>query len=371
MDDLQLVGLGVGAAVVLAIAAILVERVLHGALVRLARRRGSGLDELVARHIRRPVRTLLVLLALVPLLPWLAANDRDPDLLARALLILGILAVGWLLIKALAAVRDLVEQRLPDDASAAAAASARTVRTQVGILHRLGALVIGIVAVALALLTIPGVQPLAASLLASAGILGIVVGVAAGPVIGNLLAGIQIALSQPLRLGDVVVFDGEWARVEEVTTTFVLLRSWDGRRLVVPLSRVIGATFENWTRHSVDLLTTFTLHVDFHAPVEAIRARVGEILEGTDLWDRRAWNVQVVDLTERTIVLRVLMSVANGSVAWDLRCLVREGLVTWLAETHPTALPFVRERHEAAGPAPAEPAPADPAPATSRRRRSP
>ena len=167
--------------------------------------------------------------------------------------------------------------------------------------------VVGIVLV-IALLTIPGVQPLAASLLAGAGVLGIVLGVAAGPLIGNLIAGIQIAFTQPIKIGDVVVIEGEWGTIGEITAAYVVVYIWDRRRLIVPLSDIVNKPVENWTRRTTDLLATVKLHLDYRAPVEDIRAEYKRILDESGLWDGEAWSVLVTDNDDRAMVVRVLFS---------------------------------------------------------------
>lgn len=346
MNGPTLLTLGSLLAVVLVVLALLLHRFAYGMLGRLVGRNEGRLDEVLvrclSRRTRAPTRVLAVLVAVAVPVIWLAMNDQGPALLHQVLLIGGILAVGWLLVSLTHVGRDLIEARLPADS---ADRGTRALRTQVIILQRLAIVLIVTLAVGLALLTIPGVQAVAASLLASAGIIGIVVGVAAGPVLGNIIAGVQIAFAQPIRIDDTVVMDGHWGRVQEINSTHVVLQSWDGRQIVVPLSRIIDTPFENWTRRGTSLLATVTLHVDYSAPIDAIRERLKGILEESGMWDGETWNLQVTDASDHTLVLRALMSAPDSSTAWDLRCHVREQLVTWIAREHPEALPAVREIH--------------------------
>jgi small-conductance mechanosensitive channel len=195
-------------------------------------------------------------------------------------------------------------------------------------------------------MSFPSIRQIGASLLASAGLAGLVIGLAARPVIANLLAGIQLALSGPMRLDDVVIIEGEWGRIEEITTTYIVVRIWDLRRLVVPLSYFIEKPFQNWTRSSSDLLGTVFLYTDYTVPVDEVRKELLRILDGAELWDRKVANLQVTDAKERTLELRALMSASDSGKAWDLRCQVREALVGFLQRNYPQSLPKVRAEVE-------------------------
>jgi hypothetical protein len=199
-----------------------------------------------------------------------------------------------------------------------------------------------VVALSVALMTFPSIRHLGVSLFASAGVAGIVIGMAARPTIANLLAGIQIALTEPIRLDDVVIVNGEWGWIEEIGTTYVVVRIWDLRRLIVPLSQFIEQPFQNWTRVTADLLGTVIVYADYRVPVERVRQELHRILEASGMWDGKAWGLQVTDATERTIQLRALMSAPDSGKAWDLRCLVREQLVAFLQREYPDSLPVVR-----------------------------
>jgi small-conductance mechanosensitive channel len=191
-------------------------------------------------------------------------------------------------------------------------------------------------------MTFPGARQLGASLLASAGVLGIIGGLAARPVFSNLIAGLQLALAQPIRLDDVLIVQGEWGRVEEITGTYVVLRIWDERRLIIPLQWFIENPFQNWTRSTSRILGTVFLNVDYALPVEALRTEARRLVEQAPEWDQRVFVVQVTDATERTMQIRVLVSASDSGKAFDLRCRVREGLLEWLAREYPQCLPTSR-----------------------------
>lgn len=195
-----------------------------------------------------------------------------------------------------------------------------------------------------ALTTFESVRHVGGSLLASAGVGGIILGFAARPVLGNLLAGLQIALTQPFRIDDVLYVQGEWCWVEEVTATYVVLRVWDLRRLIVPLQWFIENPFQNWSRNTADLLGTVFIRVDYGMPVSPLREEFARLLRRSPLWDRKVETVQVTDADDRTIQVRFLMSASNSTRAWDLRCAVREGLITFMQEHYPDYLPRIRAR---------------------------
>ena len=192
------------------------------------------------------------------------------------------------------------------------------------------------------LMTFPGARQLGASLLASAGVVGLIAGVAARSVISNLMAGLQIALGQPLRIDDVLVVQGEWGRVEEITRTYVVLRIWDERRLIIPLQWLIENPFQNWTRKNAQILGSVMLWVDYTLPLEPVRAEARRLCEASPEWDGRLCLLQVVEASERAMQLRVLVSSASSGQNWDLRCVVREGLIDFIRREHPEALPRVR-----------------------------
>jgi small-conductance mechanosensitive channel len=337
--------------------AICIALALHYLLVRilsgLARRSGSKMPDLLIRHLRQPTRWVMILLAaslsgeLLALPPALSEFTKH----LFAIVLLGLIA--WLLIEAVHALSDIILLRFPagdkDDLRA------RRVYTQINVLRRIVIAIIVTIGLAVILMTFPRVRQLGTAILASAGIAGIVIGLAAQKTIGNLLAGLQIAFTQPIRIGDVVIVEGEWGQIEEITLTYVVVKIWDLRRLVVPITYFIEHPFQNWTRASADLLGTVLLYADYTAPVDALRAELQRILSETDLWDHKVGLLQVTNASERTLELRVLVSAPDAGTAWDLRCHVREKLVEFLQKNYPQALPkFRAELGKSEGPSSAD-----------------
>jgi small-conductance mechanosensitive channel len=326
------------------IAAVLIalgiHRLLFSSLDRLTRRTRNVLDNSILRHVRRPAALLLVLAALFLALPATPLPAFLEGPIRHGVGLVFIAAVAWSIIAMTRVVDDIIESRY--DVTADDNLAARRVRTRTQVLRRVVVMVVGIVSVGLMLMTFPSIRRIGTSLLASAGVAGIILGFAAKETIANLLAGIQVALAEPIRLDDVVIVEGEWGKVEEIGMTYVVVRIWDDRRLIVPLSYFIEKPFQNWTRKTANLLGTVSLHVDYTLPVEEVRQELLRILEDSKLWDGRVWNLQVTDATDRTVELRALMSAPDASTAWDLRCQVRERLIGFLQRRHPESLPRLR-----------------------------
>lgn len=294
----------------------------------------------IGRVISRPMAFALPLLVLIPALEATPLQGHWLDQSLR-LLHIGLTAcVIWLLVRAVAAGEDAILRDNPMEV--ADNLEARRIQTQTRVLSRVLMGVIILVGVSLILLTFPMVRQIGTALLASAGIIGLVAGIAAKPVFGNLIAGLQIALTQPIRLDDVVIVEGEWGRVEEIGSSYVVVRIWDERRMVVPLTWFIEHPFQNWTRRSADLLGTAFLWLDYRAPIPAIRAELERICKGESLWDGRVCVTQVTETTEHTLQVRLLVSARSSGDAFDLRCIVRERMLDFLAREHPQALPRTR-----------------------------
>ena len=240
------------------------------------------------------------------------------------------------------------------DLAAADNLRARTVYTQVRVIGKVIDVGIGLLTVASMLMLFTEVRQVGASLLASAGVVGIIAGIAAQKTIGNLFAGFQIALAQPMRQDDVVVVEGEWGRIEEITLTYVVIHIWDDRRLVVPLSYFIEKPFANWTRTSAQILGQVIVWVDYGFPVDEARTVLKGIIEASPRWDRRFWNLQVTDTSERTMQLRVLATSADSSTNFDLRCEIREKFIACIQERWPQALPRLRGEFTTTAAAPAQ-----------------
>ena len=347
--DLLLDALGpvLGSIAALAIA-VLVGLALHWLLFRIVRRLTSDLPEVLVfqgallRRIRRPLALLLPLIVVRLWLPLIAAEMSDQTILflSDVLYIGAVIAVAWLLIGVVRSVEDIIMQR--SDFEAADNLRARKALTQAKILKRIAVVLIGVLALAAVLMHYEAFREIGTGLLASAGVAGLVIGLAAQRTLGNLFAGIQIAITQPIRVDDVVIVEGDFGWVEEITLTYVVVRVWDQRRIVVPISDFIEKPFQNWTRTSSALLGTVFLYVDYTVPVEALREEHQRVLEASEDWDERAAAVQVTDATERTVQVRLLQSAASAGKLFDLRCHVRERMIAFVQKSHPGALPKVR-----------------------------
>ena len=314
--------------------------IVFAALERLTRRTASAVDDSLVRHAKRPTWPILTLFALILVLPALDIPEAHLAGIERVLSLLLTASFGWLAWSLTRTINDVVAERY--DLGAADNLRAREIHTRVRLLQRILAAAILAITVSVILMAIPGIRQIGVTLFASAGIAGIIAGFAARPVLSNLLAGIQLALTQPIRIDDVVIVEGEWGWIEEIRPTFVVVRIWDLRRLVVPLTYFIETPFQNWTRRSADILGTVFLYTDYTVPVERIRAELHRILEGSDLWDGKVWGLQVTDATDRAVELRALMGARNSGHAWDLRCYVREQLIGFLQREYPQALPRFR-----------------------------
>ena len=325
----------VAAMVLHRVARVLLRRVMHGSLMLQAmlaatERVGSAVLPLVALN-----------------LVWQAAPE-DLPFIGGVRHLTGLLLIGsltWWLMAFIAGFVAGVIARHPSTVEDNL--GARRIQTQTKVLGRSAMVVVLIAGTAMALMTFPGARQVGASLLASAGVLGIVAGLAARPVFSNLIAGLQIALAQPIRLDDVLIVQGEWGRVEEITGTYVVIKIWDERRLIIPLQWFIENPFENWTRTGSQILGSVFLYLDYTAPMEVIRTEAKKIAEAAPEWDRRVFGVQVTDAGERAMQVRILVSAHNAGAAFDLRCKIREGVLAVLARKYPECLPKVRGEGEA------------------------
>jgi small-conductance mechanosensitive channel len=219
---------------------------------------------------------------------------------------------------------------------------ARKRYTQLKVFQNIAVVIVVLLATALVLITFESIRQFGVSLLASAGVAGIIIGVSAQKLLTNLLAGLQIAITQPIRLDDAVLVENEFGWIEEINLTYVVVRVWDKRRVVLPTTYFIEKPFQNWTKTSSDLLGPIFLYVDFSVPIEALRAELDKILDGNKLWDGAVKVIQVTNCTDRAMELRILVSAVNAPTAWDLRVQVREKLIGFLQKNYPTALPKMR-----------------------------
>ena len=319
--------------------ALVVHRV--GAAVIWRITRNLPISSAVARRSWRPTRFLLPLIALQAV--WQAAPDALPLISqvrhGNALLLLATLT--WLALRAIDGVaQGVIGQHSVDVEDNL---NARRIHTQTRLLARTAGFMVLVAGLSLMLMTFPGARQVGTSLLASAGLAGLAAGFAAKPVLGNLIAGLQIAISQPIRLDDVVIVEGEWGRVEEISGTYVVIKIWDERRMVVPLQYFIEKPFQNWTRATSSLIGSVFVWVDYSLPVEELRAEVQRICEDIPhLWDGRVCVLQVADTNAKAMQLRVLLSSADSSRSWDARCHMRERLIAFIAKQYPQSLPQLR-----------------------------
>jgi small-conductance mechanosensitive channel len=328
------------AVVVAVVVALVGHYVVMGIATRLARRSASQIDEMAIGHFHRPLRWLILAFAVRLAISVVVMPSGVEDVVTHLFSLVLIALVAWLLIAATLILKDAAALRFNVDVKDNL--RARKVHTQLNVLRRILIVIIIVVASGAALMTFPQIRQLGTAILASAGIIGIVVGFAAQKTLGTFMAGLQIAFSQPIRIDDVVIVEGEWGRIEEVTLTYVVVRIWDLRRLIVPITYFIEKPFQNWTRVSADILGTVFLYVDYTVPVEAIRTELRRILEASESWDRKVCGVQVTNTSERTVELRALMSASDASLAWNLRCEVREKLIAFVQKNYPNALPRMR-----------------------------
>lgn len=314
----------------------------------------TGMLALVARIASRkwagayatfgpPRRRLRILLGLIGV--WIAVSLTLPEpdwrpAINQTFRILVILTAAWFITAVLRMLFDRVLRRY--DITVDDNRVARRMQTQLLLVRRIVVVVVGVLAVAAALLTFPGAQAAGASLLASAGLASVIAGLAAQSTLANVFAGMQLAFSDAIRIDDVVIVEDEFGRVEEITLTYVVVKLWDQRRMVLPSTYFTTTPFENWTRSTSDLTGAVMLDLDWRLDVDALRNELDAILAGTPLWDGRVANVSVTDATGGRIQVRVLVSAQDASTLWDLRVLVRERLVDWVRRDAPQALPGQR-----------------------------
>lgn len=326
----------VGAVVV----AIVGHRIVFAAARRITKGTARPVLGAVVRYGENPAQLVLLLVMLEAVIPVLPLPNKVM-VGAERIVGLGLIAcVGWLLIALVQVFDHIVTYRHNVDVRENLAA--RRIRTQVQMLRRVAVSVILVLTVAVMLMTIPAIRVIGESLLASAGLAALITGLAARSALSNLVAGVQIAFTQPIRLDDAVVIEGEWGWIEEINISYVVIRIWDLRRLIVPVSYFIEKPIQNWTRNTADLLGTVFLYADYSVPVEAVRNELHHVLEASKMWDRKAWGLQVTNTTDRTMELRALMSAPDSSTAWNLRCYVREKLILFLQEHFPQSLPRMR-----------------------------
>ncbi len=324
-----------------ALLALIVHAIAFRVAHRIVKHRESSAGLAFLRRARWPTRLILLAFVITAALPALPI-ERDLSLLLTRIASLSLIAMfGWLAISIVNLGGDILLQRY--DIKSADNLEARRAQTQLGILRRALVIVIFVITVSIMLMTIPEVREIGVSLFASAGVAGLAIGLAARPVLSNLIAGLQIALTQPIRIDDVVIVEGEWGRIEQITASYVIVRIWDERRLIVPLSYFIEKPFQNWTVKTAQVIGTVFWHLDYTAPIDAMRKKLDEFVRASKHWDQRVALIQVTNADRATIEVRALVSAANSGAAWDLRCEVREKMIDYLKEHHPACLPRMRQ----------------------------
>ena len=333
--------LSIGIAVGLA---FLLHWAIYAVALRIVRAR---MTPLLLPEIFQPTRWLVVLMALAGGLKSIEMGPRVEEFWSIGSKMIFALLVGWLVLRGLRALRSMIEHKA--DMSVEDNLKARRRHTRVRILYRIAQSIVAVLVIAMMLIAIPGVRAVGVTLMASAGLVGLAVGAAAQPALKNLIAGIQMAFSEPIRLDDVVIVEGEWGRIKDITLTYVVVHIWDDRRMVVPVSYFLEKPFQNWTTKTSDLLGTIFLYVDSTADVERIRAKFIEVTGANARWDKRVAILQVTDHRADALELRGLLSARNAGIAFDLRCEVREAMLSFLRTDMPEALVRTRQRIEADG----------------------
>ncbi len=346
LDDIRAEGIWLpdwlASAIVFAVV-ISVTLFAHRLLFRLLTRLIEGKDLLwrsLVSRLERVVRLAMLVAALSFGATIAPLTDLQSATVRHTLLIFFIVLVAWMakIVKHIWMTVYLRRFKLDAEDNLLA----RKHVTQTRIMERIADLLIVVVAISACMMTFDAVRQYGVSLLASAGVAGIVIGLALQPVLKNLFAGIQLAITQPIRIDDALLVEGEWGKVEEITSTYVVVQLWDWRRLILPLSYFIENPFQNWTRESSALIGTVMIYLDYSVPLEVIRRKVEEIAKGSPLWDRRVVNIAVTDFREAVMEIRILVSASNSGRTFDLRCEVREKLIDFIQREYPAALPRMR-----------------------------
>ncbi len=324
---------------VVALLALLLSRLITSVFLRFPGERGAFV-RLFARGMRRPIRGFVIIAAVASALPAAGLPYAWSMAIAQTLLVALVLLLGW---GAGIAVRILCDGYLSRFKTGEEDnLLARKHITQIGILRRAADILIFVVTISAALMTFAPVRQYGLSLFASAGAASLIVGLAARPLLTNLIAGVQIAITQPIRMEDAVIVEGEWGWIEEITSTYVVVRLWDWRRMILPIAYFLEKPFQNWTHNSAALIGSVFFFLDYKVTVEGLRSKLLEIVKDSPLWDGKVVNLQVSDATEHTVQIRILVSARNAPQTWDLRCEVREKMLLFLQEECPEALPHTR-----------------------------
>lgn len=322
------------------LAGFLLHLVLSKVVKRIARRTDEVFWDALHGYAHQSTRFLLMLLCLLAVKPALGLDAHFSEIVNHFITLLGVFIFAWVLVDGVTVARVTLLSNY--DISQKDNLRARKMHTQFKLLANILKFLIVVLGLGIGLMTFDSIRRIGVSLLASAGIAGIILGFAAQRMIATVLAGLQLAITQPIRLDDVVIVENEWGWIEEITLTYVVIRIWDKRRLVVPTTYFIDHPFQNWTRVSADILGTVFIYADYTLPVDKVREELTRILEASEHWDGKVNVLQVTDAKERTLEIRALMSAADSPTAWDLRVEVREKLITFLQDQYPQCLPKTR-----------------------------
>lgn len=320
--------IGLAAAVMAVLAVLTAHWIVFRLIGGVGSRTEQRLDRILVRRLKGPSRWLAAALALSSVQPLLGLDEDGQYLWTRVAGLIYPALIGWLAAALLGVFLDTVQVRA--DITVQDNLRARRRRTRAGILYRVGVFVVLLVTFCLMLMSIPSVRSVGVTLIASAGLAGLAVGAAAQPALKNLIAGVQMAFTEPVRIDDVVIVEGEWGRIEEIRLTFVVVKLWDERRLVVPVSQFLEKSFQNWTRETSQLLGAVIWHVDPATDIQRMRDKLGDIIRDNPRWDRRFWNLQVTETGPDYVQVRALVTASDASTAFDLRCDVREAMLNFL-----------------------------------------
>lgn len=309
---------------------------------RVADKTDTVLDNAMLTHFRRPLRLFLPLVFVHFALPLY--QNSIPQTLAKYIdTLAGIaltISIAWILVKSAYVLEEYLLSQYRIDVKDNL--KARKIHTQMQLMKKLLTVFVGILTLAVILMNFERFRELGTGILASAGLASIIIGFSAQKTLANLLAGIQIGITQPMRIDDVVIVEGEWGWIEEITLTYVVVRIWDLRRMILPINYFLEHPFQNWTRESANILGTVFLYVDYTVPIDEIRQELHRILQNSDHWDGEVWRLHTTNATEKTVELRALMSARDSPTAWELRCEVREQLISFVQENYPDGLPKIR-----------------------------
>ncbi|MDC0611243.1 mechanosensitive ion channel family protein [Vibrio sp.] len=305
-----------------------------------ARNGDRFLFESLQRHLKRSLFLFVPCMIMHAAAGWLTLSADKIDLIRQLLQIVIVASIAFIAIRLMRVVQDVLFRRY--DVSMADNLKARKARTQIMYINKIATVVIVVISVGIVLLTFDSVRQYGTTILTGAGVAGIIIGFALQKTLANLFAGIQIAFTQPIKIDDAVVVEGEWGWIEEINLTYVVVRIWDMRRLILPITYFTENAFQNWTRSTAQILGSVFLYTDYTMPLDPLRKHFDTILDKTDMWDGQAKAFQVTDCTDHSMTIRLLMTARNSPVAWDLRCYVREEMIRYIQANYPQSLPKTR-----------------------------